>query len=115
MKKEKEIVEAAAHKVEQGNKLLVIIVNRGFADNVVEVARGAGAKGATILHGRGSAGVGEQFMGMSITPEKEIVLIVISDEFASAASKAITENFGRESDANGICFTAPISHLTRQK
>ena len=62
--------------------LIVAIVNRGFSDLVMDAARAAGASGGTILHGRGT-GVheAEQFFGIAIQPEKEIVLILTrSDE-----------------------------------
>lgn len=97
------------------NKLLITIVNRGFAEEVIEQSRAQGATGATILHGRGSAGVGEKFMGMSITPEKEIVIIVIKEELADKVMKGIAERSGVTSAAGGICFCVPINHLTKLK
>ena len=58
--------------------LIVTIVNRGFADEVMNAARAAGAHGGTILWARGS-GVHEteKFFGISIQPEKELVLILV--------------------------------------
>lgn len=110
--KEKQLL-ASAEK--EGNKLLVVIVNRGFADEVIEKSRAAGATGATILSGRGSAGVGEHFMGMTITPEKEVILILIKAELAAAVTKTIMEHSGIASAAGGICFNVPVSHITKQK
>jgi len=101
--------------MEKENRLLIVIVNRGFADEVIEKSRAAGATGATVLHGRGSAGVGEHFMGMTITPEKEIVIIVLEKELAEAVTKTVMETSGITTAAGGICFSAPVSHVTKQK
>ncbi len=58
---------------------IMVVVNRGFAEKVVEVARESGAKGATILHGRGQ-GVHQKillpFVNIELQPEKEIVLLI---------------------------------------
>lgn len=97
------------------NKLLITIVNRGFAEEVIAHSRSCGATGATILHGRGSAGVGEQFLGMNITPEKEIVLIVLKAEIANMVQKSIAEHSGMTTAAGGICFCVPVNHLTKLK
>ena len=40
-------------------ELIVCIVNRGFCDLVMETARGAGARGGTVLHARGGGQVGQ--------------------------------------------------------
>lgn len=97
------------------NKLLVVIVNRGFAEDVIEQSRLTGAMGATILHGRGSASIGEHFMGMNITPEKEIVLIVIQDSLVAATMKAIATHSGTTTAAGGICFSVPVNQMTKIK
>ena len=58
--------------------LIVTIVNRGFSDYVVDTAREAGATGATIITGRGtSIHETDKFLGISIQPEKELVLVLV--------------------------------------
>jgi len=59
--------------------LIMAVVNRGFAENVVELARKSGAKGATILHGRGTEEhhkVLLPIINIELYPEKEIILLV---------------------------------------
>lgn len=102
-------------KVESnGKKLLVIVVNRGFAEEVVDKSRLDGATGATILHGRGSAYATETFLGLNITPEKEVVLIVIDEKFASAAMTRISETLGVKTNAGGVCFCVPVNAMTKK-
>lgn len=61
--------------------LIMTIVNRGFADQVVDAARAAGAHGGTVLYARGT-GIHEieKFFAISIQPEKEVVLNLVKHE-----------------------------------
>ena len=65
-------VEARSHD------LIVAVIARGFSDYVVSAARDAGATGATIIDGRGTAEADQQVMGISIQPEREVVLILVN-------------------------------------
>ena len=57
--------------------LIITIVNRGYSDDVMDAARDAGARGGTVMYAHG-AGLNEteSFFGISIHPEKEMILIV---------------------------------------
>ena len=55
-------------------KALYIIVNAGFASEVVEIARSLGSTGATIINARGSVAKPKTILGITIDTEKEIVL-----------------------------------------
>ena len=56
--------------------MILAICNNGFADEVMEVAKKVGAKGGTILHGRGSVQKDAlQFLSITIEPEKDVVII----------------------------------------
>ena len=96
-------------------KLLVIITNHGFAHEVIKQSKTTGAQGATILSGRGIAGNAETFMGMHITPEKEIVLIVLDEEIADTTMKGISAGLGIDTNAGSICFLLPVDMLTQFK
>lgn len=97
--------------------LIITIVKRGLAEDVVEAAKKAGAAGGTILHGRGT-GIHEKvkIMGIAIHPEKEIVLILINTDITDKVSKAIAEAVEIDKPGHGVSFvigvkkTAGISH-----
>jgi hypothetical protein len=99
--------------METKNKLLVVVCNNGFSGEVVEQSRLLGASGATILSGRGTAGITDTFLGMNITPEKEIVLIVLEEKIAAETMSHIAENFGVSTPACCFCFILPIEMYTR--
>ena len=92
--------------------LIITIVNRGFSDLVMDAARGVGASGGTILHARGT-GVHEtaRFLGISIQPEKEFVLILADHEQRQAIMQAITEQAGLNTSGKGVAFSIPVDEV----
>ncbi|MBQ7103736.1 MAG: hypothetical protein IJN89_06730, partial [Anaerotignum sp.] len=59
------------------NSMILVTVNQGFTEEVMETARKAGARGGTIIHARwaGSEST-EEFYGITVQQEKEIIAIV---------------------------------------
>ena len=92
--------------------LVVAILNRGFSDVAMSAARNAGAKGGTVISAR-SSGLHEEetFFGISILPEKEVVLILTSDDTRNAIMRAIIKHVGIESEGGGIAFSLPVTDV----
>lgn len=94
-------------------ELVVCIVNAGYSDTVMNAARSAGAKGGSIVRGRGSANPeAEEFFGITITPDKEMVLILVKDAIKDAVMKAIYKNAGLSTEGVGIVFSLPVSRTS---
>ena len=89
--------------------LIITIVNRGFADEVMSSARTAGAFGGTVVNARGT-GTHElqQFFGSVVEPEKEAVLILAERGKRSAIMEAICRGAGLSKDGMGVCFSLPV-------
>ena len=86
------------------------IVNRGFTDLVMNAARKVGAGGGTVIHGRGTGNKQrEKFYGIAVSPEKEIVVIVVKKEIVDKGLLAINAEAGLESPGQGIAFALPVS------
>jgi nitrogen regulatory protein PII len=94
-------------------KLLMIVTNLGFANEVIKQSKLSGAQGATILSGRGATGHAETFMGMNVMAEKEIILIVLDEKIATDAMTRISGSLGIETNAGSICFLLPVDRLTK--
>lgn len=95
-----------------GHELIICIVNNGFTDLVMDAARKEGARGGTIFHGRGTGNPEmEKFFGISISPEKEIVIILVEAEIKEAVLKAVNKAAGLETNGKGIAFSLPISDV----
>ncbi len=93
-------------------KALYIIVNAGFASEVVDIARAVGSTGATILNARGSVANPQTIFGITIDTEKEIVLSVVEKEIAIKIMEAVKEKAGVGTAAHGLCFYMPVEMST---
>lgn len=94
-------------------ELVVCIVNAGYSENVMKAARSAGARGGSIIRGRGSANPeSEEFFGVTIQPDKEIVLVLVSADIKDAVLKAVYKNAGLSTEGVGIVFSLPVSRTT---
>lgn len=91
-------------------ELAVIIVDRNKGEDIIQAAREAGAKGATILHGRGSgAHREERFFNLDIEPEKEVVLFVLEKTKTKAVLESLKKVVDFSKPNSGIFFTAPLN------
>lgn len=103
-------------------ELIVTIVDRGYSDFVVEATRSAGASGGTIVYGRGT-GIHEKesILGVSIQPEKELVLTLAKKSDKKKIMQTIVENASLTKEGKGMCFCLPvlnvagINHLIAEK
>jgi len=92
--------------------LIITIVNRGFDDVVMDAARSAGATGGTVLNARG-AGVheAEKFFGISIQPEKDLILILAKREEKKQIMHAIRNEVGLNKEGRGLSFSMPVEDV----
>jgi nitrogen regulatory protein PII len=98
--------------MESGIYLIVTVVNKGWGEKVLETSMKAGATGGTILLGRGM-GIHEQrtLLGISLEPEKEVVLSVVRSDEREAILKQIVTATELEKPGAGIAFTLPIDKV----
>ena len=89
--------------------MIIIICNNGSAADVMELAKSQGAGGGTIIKGRGSASKDMQhFLGITIQPEKDIILIVTEPETRNNIMKEISSKMGIGTKSHAICFSVPV-------
>lgn len=97
---------------QDGYNLIMTISNRGYSDEVMDAARAAGANGGTIVHARGGGSAGmEKFFGLTIAPDKEMILIVAKEEDTTIIMEGIAAENGPESEAACVSFAIPVSHV----
>ena len=98
--------------MEFNHELIVVILNEGYADLVMDAARAAGAGGGTVLHAKGTGSKrGEKFFGVSLADEKDMVYIIAYADEKAAIMRAINENAGPGTKAGAICFSLPVSSV----
>ena len=94
---------------QNGYKLIVTIVSKGKAEKVLDVSHGAGAVGGTILFGHGSAV--RLMLGISVEPEKDIVLILIEQGLVQAVLDAQEKELELNEPHKGIAFVVSLDQV----
>ena len=94
------------------HEVIFAIVNAGFAEDAMDVAREQGARGGTILNGRGVARENEAaFFGITIHAEKEILMMVVEKDIRDNVLSALYKQMGMGKKAQGIVFSLPVSDV----
>ncbi len=102
--------ESEGYDMDTENQLIVIIANRGYTEDVMNVARSAGAPGGTVVHARGtSSETLEKFFGTTIGAEKEMIFIVTKSEKCPVIMKEIKEKAGAKTPSGAISFSLPVA------
>lgn len=93
-------------------ELIITIVQRGYAHDVVEAARSGGAQGATVLHGRAaSEGEPRRFYGIMVEPQKDIVLLLVRRDVKADVMRKISAAAGLRTAGTGISFSLPVTDV----
>ena len=95
--------------MKNGYKCILAIVNNGFSEEAMDAAKACGAKGGTILHGRGTISKeAEKIFNITIQPEKEIVMILAKADKIDGILKGLYTAIGTSTKAQGIVFAIPV-------
>ena len=101
-----------APRMDFEHELIIVILNEGYSDFVMDAARAAGAGGGTVLHAKGTGGTrGERFFSVSLADEKDMIYIIAHKDEKAAIMRSINEQAGPGSRAGAICFSLPISSV----
>ena len=91
-------------------ELLVVIANQGYTNLIMDAAREENAGGGTVIHARGTGMErAEQFLGVSLVNEKEMVFIVVNTEATNRVMRAIMAKAGLKSEAQAVLFSLPVT------
>ena len=99
-------------KMEFEHELIIVILNEGNSDFVMDAARSAGASGGTVLHAKGTGSHrAEKLFGVRLAQEKDLLYIVSHKNDKAAIMKAISQQAGPGTKAGAICFSLPVSSV----
>jgi len=94
------------------HEVIFAIINTGFAEEAMDVAREQGARGGTILNARGVAKEdAAAFFGITIHAEKEILMMVVEKDIRDKVLNALYKEMGMGKQAQGIAFSLPVSDV----
>ncbi|MDR2390551.1 MAG: P-II family nitrogen regulator [Planctomycetota bacterium] len=100
-------------EMESNHVLIVVIVNSGLGEDAMAAARKAGATGGTLMNAHGT-GTEEDvsFFGITLVPEKEMLLIVAEKPSADAIIGAIQALPALAEPGGGIVFTLQVEKFS---
>ena len=109
-------VNAAEKKSGEKNmekyEMINIIVNKGYAEDAMAVARRAGAGGGTIIGAKGTAKEGDStFFGVDIVPEKEMLMILVPQNKKDEIVQAVSSLKCFEKAGSGIIFSSEVERF----
>ncbi len=89
--------------------LIVVAVAANFVDSAMDAARAAGAAGGTILRARSMMNdKAQQFIGITLMQEQEILLVLTKKENTVPMMEALSESVGAKTPAGGVIFSLPV-------
>lgn len=91
-------------------QIIITIVNKGKAEDVIDAATLVGSKGGTIINARGSS-IHEtsKLFNMDIEPEKEMVMILSKKDVTDTVVTSIREKLEIDKPGNGIIFIQDVN------
>ena len=97
---------------EYNYSLILISVNRGYTDAVMQTAKLAGATGGTVIKARlADAQIIEAYANQSLNEEKEIVTILAPDSVRNQILESVNNEFGLKSEAQGTVLSIPVDKV----
>lgn len=108
--------EEGDEKVEgtSNNSLIMVIVNQGHTDKVMETAKKAGARGGTILKARfNGSEERKQFYGITLQAEKEIIMILSGNPNRNLIMESINKEHGVNTEAGAMICSMAVEQVVR--
>lgn len=92
-------------------ELIIAICNVGFSEVVMDAAKEAGARGGTVTRARGTTStVAEKRFGVYVTPDKEMVLIVVPLKIRDKVLNSVYAKVSQGQPGNCVVFSLPVDN-----
>jgi hypothetical protein len=108
--------KGAGVKMENKDKysLIVISVAQGYADEVMAVAKKAGARGGTLIRAHQiESDQAEGLFAQGFTPERELLLIMTHQDKRNAIMESVNEDCGMKTKAGAIIMSLGIEEIAK--
>lgn len=94
------------------HEVIFCIVNAGYTEAVMDAAKEFGARGGTVIHARGTANKeAEKRFEITVSPEKEMVMILVPAEIRDNILHALYKAVGLKTPGQGIAFSLPVDQV----
>lgn len=95
------------------SSLILVTVNQGFTDVVMDTARKAGARGGTIIRGRwaGDESFAQSYGITTLREEKELIFIVVPTELRNKIMDAVNREHGLRTESGAMVSAVGVEQL----
>ncbi len=91
-------------------ELIITVCEQGYSQKVMDAAKKGGAGGGTIIRARGTGThTAEQFLGITLTGEKDMIFIVSRASGKAAIMESIVREAGPDTRAKAVAFSLPVT------
>ncbi len=92
--------------------VLVAILAEDLEEKAIDIAKGAGAGGVTLLDARGiGAKEKKTFFGLTYEGSQTVLICVLEKKLSLAVMKALTVELDLARHSKGVVFTVPLDHI----
>ncbi len=92
--------------------LVITIIKEGYFDLVMNASKKVGARSGTLISGREISNKQfAEFLGFSIEPERDIVILLVKEDIREELMNEITMQAGLKTNGKGLCFSIPVDNV----
>ena len=100
-------------ETQQKTSMILVTVNQGCTDAVMDTARKAGARGGTIIRGRwaGDESFAQSYGITTLQAEKELIFIVVPTELRNKIMEAVNREHGLRTESGAMVSAVGVEQL----
>lgn len=103
--------DVTAMSTEKKYSLILITVNQGYTENVLDFARNLGARGGTVFRARWSGDKAYEQHGINLQAEKEVIAIVVPNDIRNPIMDGVNTKYGIHSKAQATVCSMNVDHF----
>lgn len=113
LKTKPETKGSASMENQPKTSMILVTVNQGYTDAVMDTARKAGARGGTIIRGRwaGDESFAQSYGITTLQEEKELIFIVVPSELRNRIMDAVTKEHGLRTESGAMVSSVGVEQL----
>lgn len=91
--------------------LILISVNQGYTETVLDTARKLGARGGTVIRARWSGNKAFEQHGVNLQDEKEIIAIVVPNSIRNKIMDEVNSSYGAKTKTQAVVISMKVDNF----
>lgn len=103
--------EVSSMSSDKNYSLILISVNQGYTETVLDTARKLGARGGTVIRARWSGNKAFEQHGVNLQDEKEIIAIVVPNAIRNKIMDEVNASYGAQTETQAVVCSMKVDHF----